>query len=143
MPDCEAMYGGLKFVGRNAAERPQGDKAMPSVNIHSYAKALADVMDKLTEEARNSYACAEAQALAKLLGHFKENTDFAKITFTGAKSDGGRLLWQPCGNCASWLQQGGGWGPDAQYKLKDSIVASLSPQKSKGFKLQKDDFPAL
>lgn len=151
MPTCKATYKTFSETGENASDRPTGDKAAPSVNIEMYAKPLADFMSKLDGGGRSAYACAEAQALAKLLGQVGETIDFAQIVLSRATSDGGVNLWAPCANCAQWLTESGGWGPDKKFKLAQNVLSVLAPKKketgtpppSRGTAGYKEAFPSL
>lgn len=125
MPGITAEYGKTKVVGYNAADRTGSiSREAPSIKIKRYAEKLGDLMDKLDKErGRSAYACAEAQALALLLGTVGEAIDFSKIVFGVPNSDGGYLLWHPCGNCAEWLEQKEGWGSSRTYGLKKAVLA--------------------
>ena len=107
MPDITASYNGTTETGRNAVDRPFGDRAAPSVSISNNAQSLFDYMESLDEQnGRSPYACAEAQALAKLLISLDVIPQkLSKIIFSRPTSNDGYVLWKPCGNCSSWLEK--------------------------------------
>ncbi|GAB3792495.1 hypothetical protein [Dyella agri] len=153
MPKIYASYLGkisgkrISREGFNANERARGNRRAPSINIKKYAPKLGELMDGLKLESRSAYACAEAQALAKLLGAINNfGLDFSQIEFSRPTSDSGLLLWSPCQNCSSWMSLKSGGGSTGIYKIKDEVVAQLHPKESPRFSINidsKTEFPDL
>ncbi len=149
MPSIKAIYkeGKDEFtvMGYNAGDRNIFDSAPPSEAIKRYAAPLGQFMDSLHNEGtRSAYACAEAEALAKLLTLAPATIDFSEIRFSCPISDV-YLLWEPCRNCSAWLTADGGFAARRVYKLSDNIINLLNPVKiQKGFDTTDEkQFPKL
>jgi hypothetical protein len=118
MPTITAEHNGTRAVGNNASERPIGDTEAPSVSISNNApRTFFNHLETLHYHDRSAYACAEAQALSKLLATPEVNiTRLSDIRFNTPNSHDGHLRWAPCDNCLSWLESSGGDG----YRVKDT-----------------------
>lgn len=145
MPHIRAYYGNKVGIGYNANDRKKHNKTPPSIAIKSKAAPLGQFMDSLHNEGtRSAYACAEAQALAKLLNIVSSSVDFSEIRFSCPISDI-YLLWEPCRNCSTWLTADGGFAAGRIYKISDNIINLLSPvQKTQKIDLKSEtEFPKL
>lgn len=130
MPDVIAKYGNVTALGRSAEDRKLWEMSFgspPSQNIRAYMPGLANLMDTWKAHQRSAYACAEADALAALLGKLgnQANIRHNEFEFGVAKSDEGKVLWQPCDNCSKWLDEGRGFGPERTYRLNSVALATL------------------
>jgi hypothetical protein len=127
MPGITATLGLTTVTGLNANARPAGDNAPPSVAITARAAALATIMNGLNNQGRSAYACAEAQALAKLLLAVNPPVAYGDIEFSCANAQGGLELWPLCANCAGWLTQKNGFGATKKFRLSDAALLALNP----------------
>lgn len=126
MPDIKAIYGNIEVTGRNAENRPDGDTAPPSDAIKRVCPQLAVKLGNLDKEARSAYACAEAQALAKILEAIPAQANYDKIVFTRPTEADGKILWEPCRNCSQWLVPiPSFWGSQKTYRLSDEVLGML------------------
>ena len=130
MPDVNAKYGQVTALGHSAEDRKLWEMSFgspPSQNIRAYLPGLAKLMDTWKAHQRSAYACAEADALANLLGKLgnQANMRYDEFEFSIAKSDGGQVLWQPCDNCSKWLDEGRGFGPERTYRLNAVALQAL------------------
>lgn len=117
-------HGPIYAHGENAVDRPRRDRRPPSNNVSAYAPALYAHINAVNELRRSPWACAEAQALSKLLWYIRNAgyvIDLSRITFSRPTGYNGRELWHPCKNCEAWLEKSGGWGPDVTYKIRDEL----------------------
>lgn len=150
MPGIRARYDRTEVTGYNASDRTGSiSSEAPSIKIKQYATKLGNFMDALNKEnGRSAYACAEAQALALLLGLVGDTIDFSQIEFSVPTSDSGLLLWHPCKNCGEWMEFKNGWGPSRKYKLNAAalkLVPSTPSTSTSSFSVTDYDkeFPKL
>lgn len=129
MPEITAFYCDIRRTGQNAVDRPEGDREAPSVSISANAPKLFNFLETLDKKnGRSPYACAEAQALAKLLAALKPVPNkLSKIMFTQPTSHSGYLLWELCGNCKEWLEKSwvSEWVPVKEKKKKKKKKKTL------------------
>jgi len=114
-------HGPIYARGENATDRPLGDRRAPSINVRAYAPELYAHINAVNQLRRSPWACAEAQALSKLLWFIRRAgyaIDLSRITFGRPTGYDGAELWSPCDNCQEWLEQAGGWGPDVTYRIR-------------------------
>lgn len=110
--------------GENAVDRKVGDRRPPSMNVQAYTPELYNHINAVNRVQRSPWACAEAQALSKLLWGIRSAgyvIDLSRITFGRPTGYDGAELWTPCDNCLEWLEQAGGWGPDVTYRIKGAL----------------------
>lgn len=139
----DATHGNIEESGDNASVRGPVDVATPiqlaSNRLHSYMLGLNKVFPT-----RSAFACAEAHALSLVLTRLTPgNVDWEKFQFSPASSDGGYLLWKPCGNCCEWLSPI--WG-GSRYRLSEAALQQIKGPAQPAAPLNINDpgqFPAL
>jgi hypothetical protein len=143
MPEIQAKLGNTTRTGLNAVNRPAGDRTPPSTSIRANAPQLADIMDNLNKQGRSAYACAEAQALAKLLSALNAPFNFGEIEFNCPTDCDGKELWLLCGNCLEWLAKKSGFGSEKKFKISEGVLLKLNPPPAAAFNFNQNDFPKL
>ena len=126
MPNIKAIYGNIEVTGRNAENRPNGDTAPPSEAIKRVSPKLAIKLGGLDKESRSAFACAEAQALAKILEAIPPQANYDKIIFTRPTEADGKILWEPCKNCSEWvIPIPSFFATQKTYRLSDEVLGML------------------
>lgn len=129
MPEITATYGSITVAGKNFKDRKSiFDISFPTRSmIWTYAPGFAAIMETYHEHQRSAYSCAEADALGLLLSRLagQPNVDHGNIEFSIATSDSGKELWQPCKNCAKWLNEGTGFGRDRKFRLNNVALTAI------------------